>query len=211
MTGGKPPQNRVKSSRQRSCPLSPPPDNPATTTTQRFAAPPVLSVADQRVWMQAAMAEARRALPEDVPVGALILRTDPGDPSEPGDPAQPVGAPVVVGRGHNRRERDASPLGHAELIAVAEAAQTLGRWRLSDCLLIVTLEPCAMCASALLQARIGGIVFGAWDPLQGGLGGGALNLAAPEHRGPLPLPAITGGIEEPACRGLVEDFFRTRD
>ena len=87
----------------------------------------------------------------------------------------PVGAVVVldgevVARAHNRREIDASPCAHAEFLALMEAAQKLGRWRLSDCMVYVTLEPCLMCAGLMLQARIARCVFGAYDPKAGALG-----------------------------------------
>jgi len=87
----------------------------------------------------------------------------------------PVGAVVVLGgevvtAAHNRREVDASPSAHAEFLALSEAARKLGRWRLSDCTVYVTLEPCLMCAGLMLQARIGRCVFGAFDPKAGALG-----------------------------------------
>ena len=105
--------------------------------------------------MGLALAEAARAAAhDDVPVGAIVLDR--------------VG--TVIGRGHNRREVDADPLGHAELMAIAEAATITGRWRLDDATLVVTLEPCAMCAGALVGSRISRVVFGAFDDKAGAVG-----------------------------------------
>ncbi|HEX6888152.1 MAG TPA: nucleoside deaminase [Candidatus Nanopelagicales bacterium] len=105
--------------------------------------------------MRAALAEAALALPAgDVPIGALVLDA----------------AGAVLGRGHNRREAGADPTAHAEVLALRDAAHHLGRWRLDDCLLVVTLEPCPMCAGALWASRIGGVVFGAENADAGALG-----------------------------------------
>ena len=126
----------------------------------------------------------------------------------------PVGAVVVVagrvvGRGYNRREIDQDPLAHAELLALREACRTLGRWRLTDATLYVTLEPCVMCAGALVQARVGRLVFGAADPKYGAVGS-QFDLprdARLNHR-----VAVTGGIEGDAGRALLDAFFaRLRD
>ncbi|GEL99032.1 nucleoside deaminase [Cellulomonas terrae] len=115
-----------------------------------------------RPWQEAdawamglALDEARRAaLTGDVPVGAVVIG--------------PAGD--VVGRGRNRREADADPTGHAEILALRSAADTLGRWRLDDCTLVVTLEPCLMCAGATVLARVPRLVLGAWDPKAGACG-----------------------------------------
>ncbi|WP_225224299.1 nucleoside deaminase [Cellulomonas sp. JH27-2] len=105
--------------------------------------------------MGEALAEARLALETgDVPVGAVVLDRDG----------------VVVGRGHNTREAHADPTGHAEVLALRDAAATLGRWRLDDCTLVVTLEPCLMCAGATVLARVPRLVLGAWDPKAGACG-----------------------------------------
>jgi tRNA(adenine34) deaminase len=105
--------------------------------------------------MRAALDEARAALAtSDVPIGAVVL--------------DPDGA--VVGRGRNRREADADPTGHAEVLAIRSAAQALGEWRLDGCTLVVTLEPCTMCAGAIVLARIGRLVFGAYDAKAGAVG-----------------------------------------
>ena len=108
--------------------------------------------ASYAVWrepMLAALAEARAALATgDVPIGAVVLA--------------PSGA--VVGRGRNVREADADPTGHAEMVALREAARARGEWRLDGCTLVVTLEPCTMCAGAAVLARVDRVVFGDFDP-----------------------------------------------
>jgi tRNA(adenine34) deaminase len=105
--------------------------------------------------MRAALVEATEAARHgDVPVGAVVLG--------------PSGA--IVGIGHNRREADADPTAHAEILALRAAAASLGRWRLDDCTLVVTLEPCVMCAGALLAARVPRLVIGAWEPKAGATG-----------------------------------------
>jgi len=124
----------------------------------------------------------------EVPVGAVVV----------------AGDGRVVGRGFNRREIDQDPLAHAELLAIREACATLGRWRLSDATLYVTLEPCVMCAGALVQARLGRLVFGASDPQYGAVGS-QFDLprdARLNHR-----VAVTGGVEHEACRALLDGFF----
>src|SRR5690606_692642 len=98
--------------------------------------------------MRLALVRARRALGTgDVPVGAVVVGPDS----------------AVVGEGHNAREADGDPTAHAEVLALRAAARTLGRWRLEDCTLVVTLEPCLMCAGAIVRARVPRVVFGAWE------------------------------------------------
>ncbi|HET8568151.1 MAG TPA: nucleoside deaminase [Candidatus Limnocylindria bacterium] len=109
------------------------------------------SVGDDARFMREALAEARAALAhDDVPVGAVVVREG-----------------AVISRGRNRREADRDPTAHAELIAIREAARSLGRWRLDDCALYVTVEPCAMCAGASVLARLGLVVFAAPEPRTG--------------------------------------------
>ena len=104
-----------------------------------------------REWMEEALDEARRAAAAgEVPVGAVVVKDG-----------------RVIGRGHNRREADQDPLAHAELIAIAEAARALGSWRLEGCSLYVTLEPCPMCAGALVASRVERLVYGTEDPKAG--------------------------------------------
>jgi tRNA(adenine34) deaminase len=141
--------------------------------------------------MQEALALARAAGEAgEVPVGAIALHDG-----------------AVVGRGANRREGANDPTAHAELLALQEAARTLGRWRLSGVTLVVTLEPCAMCAGAMVLARIDHLVFGASDPKAGAVGS-LLDLsqdARLNHRFP-----VTRGLLAEACGALLRDFFRAR-
>ena len=113
----------------------------------------------------------------------------------------------AIGWGRNRRERDQWPLGHAELVALQQAARLRGDWRFNDCSLLVTLEPCPMCAGALVQARMGRVVFGATDPKRGALGG-CLDLAsdpsAHHHM------QVIGGLHGEACSRQLEGWFRRR-
>ena len=124
----------------------------------------------------------------------------------------PVGAVVVhdgavLTRATNRTVRDQDPTAHAELLAVREAARLLGRWRLDDCTLIVTLEPCAMCAGAIVLARLERLVFGAWDERAGMAGsvGDLVRHPRLNHR-----PEVTAGVLAEACAALLGDFFRDR-
>lgn len=109
---------------------------------------------DAEAWMAVALVEAERAMEHgDVPVGCVIV--DAGG--------------AELARAHNRREVDADPTAHAEILALRRAAATRGHWRLDDCTLFVTLEPCAMCAGAMVNARLGHLVFGASDPKAGAI------------------------------------------
>ncbi|OYN92706.1 tRNA-specific adenosine deaminase [Parenemella sanctibonifatiensis] len=142
--------------------------------------------------MSQALAEARAAVTAgEIPVGAVVL-----------DPA----GQIVAGAG-NRRERDADPTAHAEVVAMRQAAAALGEWRLTDHTLVVTLEPCTMCAGAIVQARIGRVVFGAWDEKAGAVASLWDVVRDPRlnHR-----PEVTSGVEEAACRQLLQDFFGDR-
>jgi tRNA(adenine34) deaminase len=142
-------------------------------------------------WMAEALAEARLALAAgEVPVGAVVVHDG-----------------AIVGRGHNRRESANDPLGHAELLAIASAAKHLGRWRLFGCSLIVTLEPCPMCAGAVVNARIDRLVYGATDPRAGAAGSvmdivrdGRLN-----HRA-----EVVGGVRAAESAELLRGFFASR-
>lgn len=146
-------------------------------------------------WMREAIQLARHGLPHDVPVGCLILNPK-------NDGSQQFETFEIIARGFNQREHHHDPLGHAELIALREASQRLGRWRLNDCIALVTLEPCPMCAAALLQARVGYIVFGAYSPQEGALGS-AMNLTALYDT----TVSITGGILESECQALLKEAF----
>jgi len=123
----------------------------------------------------------------------------------------PVAAVVLdergrcVGWGSNRRHRHNEPLGHAELTAMAQAARLLGDWRLNRCTLLVTLEPCGMCAGAAIQGRIGRVVYAAVDPKRGALGG-CLDLAA--HPSAHHRMQVVGGLEKEAARQQLERWFK---
>jgi tRNA(adenine34) deaminase len=138
--------------------------------------------------MGLALAEADRAAEiGEVPVGAVVLREG-----------------EVVGRGHNRREIDQDPFAHAELLALREAAARAGSWRLTGCEVFVTLEPCAMCAGALVASRVDRLVFGAWDPKAGYCGslGNLVQDPRLNHR-----LAVTPGVREAECGGRLKEFF----
>lgn len=138
--------------------------------------------------MRAALAEAEQALAHgDVPVGAVVVCQD-----------------VIVGRGHNRREVDADPTAHAEMLALRESARRLGGWRLAGATLYCTLEPCPMCAGALVAARIDRLVYGADDPKMGAAGSVVELLRDPRfnHR-----VAVTRGVLASESRALLERFF----
>jgi tRNA(adenine34) deaminase len=142
-------------------------------------------------FMQEALAEAEAAAAHhDVPIGAVLVRD--GD---------------VIGRGHNRREVDQDPTAHAELLALRAGAATLGTWRLEGCTLYVTLEPCTMCAGALVLARIDRLVSGADDPKAGAVG--AL-YDIPRDPRLNHLVAVVRGVEANACGDVLRDFFRGR-
>ena len=141
------------------------------------------------VAMRAALEEARRALDSaDVPIGAVVLDA----------------AGEVIGRGHNVRERDGDPTGHAELVAVREAAAAIGDWRLAGCTLVVTLEPCTMCAGAIVLSRLDRLVFGAFDPKAGAVGSlwDVVRDRRLNHR-----PEVIGGVLAEECRTVLDDFF----
>jgi tRNA(adenine34) deaminase len=144
------------------------------------------------VHMAAALAEARLAVATgDVPVGALVV--GPGG--------------RVVARGRNAREATGDPTAHAELIALRRASQALGRWRLDDCTLVVTLEPCAMCAGAIVLARVPRLVLGAWDPKAGATGSvhDLVRDRRSNHR-----VEVVGGVLEQECGAVLQEFFEGR-
>jgi tRNA(adenine34) deaminase len=110
-------------------------------------------------------------------------------------------------RASNRTVRDQDPTAHAELLAIREAARLLGRWRLDDCTLVVTLEPCAMCAGAIVLSRLGRLVFGAWDDKAGMVGsvGDIARHPRLNHR-----PEVLAGVLSDECGGVLAEFFRER-
>ena len=153
--------------------------------------PPQGAPSSDDVLMSLAIAEARLALAHgDVPVGALVV----------------VDGEVISSR-HNERELTGDPTAHAEILALRDAAGRLGRWRLDDATLIVTLEPCTMCAGAVINARVARVVFGALDP-KGGAMGSLYNVgvdARLNHE-----VAITPHIQSPQCAALLTSFFADR-
>ena len=143
--------------------------------------------------MRLAMAEAARAPEhEDVPVGAVVVRWADG---------------AVLGAAHNERERREDPTAHAEVLALRAAAAALGSWRVLEATLYVTLEPCAMCAGAIVLARVPRVVYGCADPKAGAAGSALSLLDAPvlNHR-----PEVLGGVLAAECAADLREFFRTR-
>ena len=150
-----------------------------------------------RHWLSEAMKLAEVAASEnEVPVGAVVVCAD-------ASAAARAAGGRLVGRGYNRRERDQDPLAHAEILAIREAASALGSWRLSDCTLVVTLEPCPMCLAACQQARIGAVYYGAKDPK-----GGALSLGYPLHQDTRTNHRFEARfVDEPGCGRILTEFF----
>ncbi len=122
----------------------------------------------------------------------------------------PVGAVIVkngkvISSGCNQREASGDPTAHAEIVALRAAAATTGSWRLDGTTLYTTLEPCPMCAEAIIQSRVARVVFGAYEPLSGAAGS-AFNLFLPGRS--YPIPEVIGGIMENECKALIVEFFR---
>lgn len=139
-------------------------------------------------FMREALAEAQKAAAEgEVPIGAVVVRGD-----------------EVVGRGHNQRETGKNALAHAEILAIHDACTTLGGWRLWECDLYVTLEPCPMCAGAIINARINNVYFGASDKKAGSTGS-IINLFELPYNH---KPSVRGGILEEECASMLKDFFK---
>lgn len=145
---------------------------------------------DDERFMRAALAEAAEAATlGDVPIGAVVVHDG-----------------RIIARGQNRREADRDPTAHAELLALRQAARHLGGWRLSGCTAYVTLEPCPMCAGALLQARVDRLVYGAADP-KAGAAGGVVDLLYPVRFNH--TIEVTSGVCEAECRAILQRFFAT--
>jgi tRNA(adenine34) deaminase len=143
-----------------------------------------------RGFMVHALAEAAKS-GEDVPVGAVIIDGDG----------------QVIGTGHNEREAKHDPTAHAEIVAIRKAAEAKGSWRLDDCTLVVTLEPCVMCAGAIVSARIPRLVFGAWDERVGA--SGSLYDLTRDARLGAPLEVIPGVMQE-ECADQLREFFASK-
>ncbi|MCC7097851.1 MAG: tRNA adenosine(34) deaminase TadA [Thermomonas sp.] len=148
-------------------------------------------VSSEEQWMRHALALAERARDEDdeIPVGALVVDADG----------------KVIGEGWNRNITDHDPSAHAEIVALRRAGQAVGNHRLIGCTLYVTLEPCAMCAMAMVHARIVRVVFGAFDPKTGAAGSVFDLLTDPRHNHRL---EVTGGVLADACGALLSGYFR---
>lgn len=140
-------------------------------------------------YMQIALELARQAYEiNEVPVGAIVVKKSTGK---------------IIGKGYNRREIDKNPLAHAEIAAIKQAAETLGGWRLLDCDIYVTLEPCPMCCGAIINSRIERVIFGAFDSKSGSVESIINMFDLPfNHK-----PKIVSGIMQKECSKILSDFF----
>jgi tRNA(adenine34) deaminase len=157
---------------------------------RRSARPPISNDIDMAYLRQALVLAREAATAGEVPVGAVVVHNG-----------------EVVGSGSNRTLRDNDPTAHAEMLAIRSASSALDRWRLDGCTLYVTLEPCAMCAGAIVLARVDRVVFGAWDPKAGMVGsvGDVLRHPRLNHR-----PEVSGGAMEDECGSILREFFEAR-
>ncbi len=145
-------------------------------------------ISDDRVWMALALRQAEQAAEKgEIPVGAVVVYRG-----------------EMIARGHNLREETQSPSAHAEMLALENASQYLGSWRLEECALYVTLEPCVMCVGAILQARVARVVFGCFDP-KGGAVKSLYRLCEDSRLNH--HPAVTGGVLEAECSRILTEFF----
>ena len=150
------------------------------------------NVTDQLWLMDEALKEAQKAYREDeVPIGAVVV-------DEKGN---------ILARAHNEKEKVFNPCGHAEIIAITEACKKIGNWRLSNCAVYVTLEPCPMCLSAMIQARIGKLFFGAYDPKGGAL---CLNYNFYKDQKLNHSFPVLGGLRHFECSRLLSTFFKEK-
>ena len=144
---------------------------------------------DFEYWMQYALVQAEKAYEaEEVPVGAVVVFKN-----------------RIIGRGYNQRERLNDPTAHAEIIAITAAANTLEDWRLNDCFLFVTKEPCPMCAGAIVNARLKMVVFGCYDEQEGCCGSLYQLCGDPRFKTQV---AVKGGVLEKRSLSLIQDFFK---
>jgi tRNA(adenine34) deaminase len=150
----------------------------------------MLPTLDARFMRDALRSARRAAMHRDVPIGAVVVREG-----------------LAIARGHNRREIDQDPTAHAELVAIRRAARRLGSWRLTGCTLYVTLEPCAMCAGAIVLARLPRLVFGAHDPKAGFVGslGDLCRDVRLNHR-----LEVTSGVLAKECGRVLVEFFHEK-
>ena len=146
---------------------------------------------DHSLWMKQALLQAEKAFAaKEVPVGAIVVHNG-----------------KVIGRGHNQKEQFNDPTAHAEMIAITAAANTLGDWRLNDCYLYVTKEPCSMCSGAIINARIKMIIFGCYDEETGCCGSLYQLCGDPRFKTKI---AVKGGVLENDSLSLIQDFFKVR-
>ena len=142
-------------------------------------------------YMLEALKEAEIAASEDeVPIGCVIVKND-----------------QIIARAHNERDKTNNPLGHAEILAIQKASKLIGDWQLVDCELFVTIEPCLMCAGAIIQSRIKKVVFGASD-FKGGAFGGSINVMNAKninHR-----PDVVKGVLENKCSSIIKNYFKSK-
>ncbi len=142
-------------------------------------------------WMSEAIRLAQIAYEKDeIPVGAIVVKDN-----------------KIIGRGYNQRENLKDPTAHAEILAITAAANTLEDWRLTDCTLYVTMEPCAMCAGAIINSRIETVIFGCYDK-EGGYCGSIADLCGDSRLNN--DITVRGGINEKICLALIQDFFKTK-
>ena len=142
-------------------------------------------------WMLEAIRLAEIAYEKDeIPVGAIVVRDN-----------------KVIGRGYNQRELLKDPTAHAEVLAITAAANTIEDWRLIDCTLYVTKEPCAMCAGAIINSRIKSVIFGCYDAERGYCGSIADLCGDPRLKNDI---TVRGGVKEQICLSLIQDFFKTK-
>ncbi len=142
-------------------------------------------------WMLEAIRLAEIAFDKDeIPVGAIVVKDN-----------------QIIGRGYNQRELLKDPTAHAEVLAISAAANTIGDWRLNDCILYVTKEPCAMCAGAIINSRIKLVIFGCYDAERGYCGSITDLCGDPRLKNEI---TVRGGINEERCLALIQDFFKTK-
>jgi tRNA(adenine34) deaminase len=149
----------------------------------------ILSI--HEMWMSEAIRLAEIAYEKDeIPVGAIVVKDS-----------------KIIGRGYNQREKLKDPTAHAEIIAITAAANTIDDWRLNDCILYVTKEPCAMCAGAIINSRIESVIFGCYDAERGYCGSVADLCGDPRLKNDI---TVRGGIKENICLSLIQNFFKTK-
>ena len=150
-----------------------------------------LSRKNHKDWMNESIRLAQKAFSEgEVPVGAIVVKND-----------------KIIGRGYNQRERLKDPTAHAEILAITAASSTLKDWRLPDCTIYVTKEPCPMCAGAIINSRVSNLIFGAYDEKKGCCG--SLYQLCGDRRLDS-RTAVKGGVEEDKCTAILQEFFNIK-